>query len=199
MKEDILEQVVEEYLHSMGYFVMYNVRYRPSQAHPNYSAKQDSVRSDIDLIGLNPNLAGHRQVLVVNCKSWQHGFNAVAELNAIKDKKVRRGRKAWQSFRELCIPKWSEAFLRTVRELTGSEKFTYILAVTKLIGDSEPWLTHKPFQLSLHENPMQFLSLADLIAEIRLRTTTTPAGTDVGRMIQVMEAANLLKSNTRRD
>lgn len=199
MKEDILEQVVEEYLRSLGYFVRYNVRYRPSKMHPDYSARYDSVHSDIDLIGLNPNLAGYEQVLVVNCKSWQHGFNPTAELDAIINQKIRRGRKAWQGFRELCKPKWSEAFLNTVYELTGTQKFTYAMAVTKLIGNPEPWVNYKPFRLAIQDNPMKFLSLADLTSGIRHWNTTTPAATDVGRMVQILEAANLLLPHKTQD
>lgn len=36
MKEDVLEQIVDDYLQFNGYFTTHNVRFRPSSKHPEY-------------------------------------------------------------------------------------------------------------------------------------------------------------------
>lgn len=103
-KEDILEQIVEEYLIHQGYFVQHNLKFLPRKDHPDFIKIQDSNHSDIDVIGLHPMLTGHRKVVVVSCKSWQKGFRPTSELSAIQQNKIRRGREAWQAFRELTVP-----------------------------------------------------------------------------------------------
>src|SRR5580693_8999787 len=107
-KEDILEQIVEEYLVHKGYFVQHNIKFLPRKDHPEFILNQDSNHSDIDVIGYHPMIEGDRKVVVVSCKSWQSGFNPAGEIRAIEGEKIRRGRQAWQSFRELTAPKWSE-------------------------------------------------------------------------------------------
>ena len=110
-KEDILEQIVEEYLIQKGYFVQHNIKYRPRKDHPNYIANKDSVYSDIDIIGVHPLHRGERKVLVVSCKSWQAGFNPESMINAIENCKNLAGRPSWKIFRELTVEKWSESFI----------------------------------------------------------------------------------------
>jgi hypothetical protein len=65
MKEDILEQLVDDYLQLRGYFTRHNVKFRPRNDHPQFVKKQDSNHSDIDVIGYNPRLAGAARVWVV--------------------------------------------------------------------------------------------------------------------------------------
>ena len=36
MKEDVLEQIVEDYLQFKGYFTAHNVRFRPASEHPMF-------------------------------------------------------------------------------------------------------------------------------------------------------------------
>ena len=50
-KEDILEQIVEEYLTHEGYFVRHNVKFLPRKDHPEFVLNQHSNHSDIDVIG----------------------------------------------------------------------------------------------------------------------------------------------------
>ena len=51
MKEDILEQLIEDwYISNSGWFVKHNIKYRPSLQHPDYDPKKDSVHSDINVI-----------------------------------------------------------------------------------------------------------------------------------------------------
>jgi hypothetical protein len=52
MKEDVLEQIVDDYLQFRGYFTVHNVSFRPDPAHPAYEAAKDRVPSDVDVIGL---------------------------------------------------------------------------------------------------------------------------------------------------
>ena len=54
MKEDVLEQIVDDYLQFDGYFTMHNVRFRPSPDDPDYGRAQDAVPSDVDVVGLPP-------------------------------------------------------------------------------------------------------------------------------------------------
>ena len=41
-KEDILEQIVEEYLIHKGYFVQHNIKFLPSRDHPEFVLNKDS-------------------------------------------------------------------------------------------------------------------------------------------------------------
>lgn len=190
-KEDILEQIVEEYLVHKGYFVQHNLKFLPRKDHPDYIQNKDSNHSDIDVIGYHPTLDGDRKVVVVSCKSWQSGFHPTSEIDAIENDKVRRGRKAWQAFRELTVPKWSEAFVSAVRDATGTDRFTYVLAVAKVVGDKSVWETHKPFRDALEGNPVTILTFRDMILDIQSELTTTLAATEVGRMLQMFQAAGI--------
>ena len=122
-KEDILEQIVEEYLVHKGYFVQHNIKFLPRKDHPDFVVNQDSNHSDIDVLGFHPKLSGANRVVAVSCKSWQSGFDPRAEIDAIVNDKVRRGRKAWRAFRELCVPKWSEAYIDAIERATGLAQF----------------------------------------------------------------------------
>jgi hypothetical protein len=82
-KEDILEQIVEEYLTHQGYFVQHNIKYRPDKNDPDYDSKKDSVHSDIDVLAYNPLEVGPKKVLAVNIKSWQGGFDFRAVLEQV--------------------------------------------------------------------------------------------------------------------
>ena len=190
-KEDILEQLVEEYLLHDGYFVRHNVKFLPRRDHPNFVSNQDSNHSDIDVIGFHPTRSGPERVKVVSCKSWQGGFDASAEIRNIEQHKVVRGREAWKSFRELVVPKWSEAFLTAVQTATGQQEFTYITAVTKLVGSKSPWETNSTFIQSLGGNPIRILDLREMLNSISPSLSTTLAGTEVGRMLQLFKAAGI--------
>ena len=58
VKEDILEQVVEEYLLHKGYFVRHNLKFLPREDHPDFIRNQDSNHSDIDVVGYHPGNSG---------------------------------------------------------------------------------------------------------------------------------------------
>lgn len=190
-KEDILEQLVEEYLLHNGYFVRHNLKFLPRKDHPEFESKQDSNHSDIDVIGYHPMLSGYDRVWVVSCKSWQSGFDAAAELQNILKNKIVRGREAWRGFRELARPKWSEAFLDTVQAATGQRQFTYVLAVTKLIGDRAVWEQEPSFLQALQGNPIRVIDLSEMLNTISPALSTTVAGTEIGRMLQLLKASGV--------
>jgi len=75
MKEDVLEQIVDDYLRMQGYFTTHNVRFNPPRDQ-DYVSRTDSVPSDIDVVGLHPRRTGTERVMAVSCKSWQSGFAA---------------------------------------------------------------------------------------------------------------------------
>ncbi|HEX9390213.1 MAG TPA: hypothetical protein VF928_02755 [Usitatibacteraceae bacterium] len=190
-KEDILEQLVEEFLLHKGYFVRHNVKFLPRKDHPDFISNQDSNHSDIDAIGYHPMLNGAERVWAVSCKSWQGGFEPAAELRNIREKRVVRGRDAWKGFRELVVPKWSEAFVEAVEAATGQKEFIYVLAVTKVVGEKSVWEANEDFARALHGNPIRVVELKDLLRAIYPALNTTLAGTEVGRMLQLFKATGI--------
>jgi hypothetical protein len=58
MKEDILEQLVDDYLKFNGFFTAHNVKFQPAATDPEYVKKDDCVASDVDVIGLHPKREG---------------------------------------------------------------------------------------------------------------------------------------------
>ena len=190
-KEDILEQIVEEYLVHQGYFVQHNIKFLPRKDHQDFIKSKDSNHSDIDVLAVHPKLNGSDRVIAVSCKSWQQGFNPAAEIDAIVNNKTLRGRKAWQAFRELCVPKWSEAFIDAVRGATGAEAFTYVVAVAHVRGNKQVWESHQPFIDALGGNPVRVITFKDMVSEIYNELGTTLAATEVGRMLQMFRAARI--------
>ncbi len=190
-KEDILEQLIEEYLTHKGYFVRHNIKFLPRRDHPDFISNQDSNHSDIDVLAINPLLEGPERVWVISCKSWQSGFNPASELCCIREKKIIRGREAWRGFRELIIPKWSEAFLKTIRDNTGTTEFTYVLAVAKVNGDRTVWENDPEFRSALEGNPIRILTFKEVIEQIYPRLGQTVAGTEVGRILQMFKVSGV--------
>ena len=190
-KEDIPEQIVEEFLLRKGYFIRHNPKFLPRKGHPDFICNQDSNHSDIDAIGYDPRKSNEEKVLVVSCKSWQKWFNLASERDPIVNGKIRHGRPAWKAFRELTSPKWSEALMNAVRDATGEDRFTHVTAVTRLAGHKSTWENYRPFQEALGGNPISVLTFREMIAEIRGALTTTLAATEVGRLLQLFSAAGL--------
>lgn len=190
-KEDILEQLIAEYLTHKGYFVRHNIKFLPRRDHPDFVSNQDSNHSDIDVLAINPLLEGHERVWAISCKSWQSGFNPASELACIREKKIIRGREAWRGFRELVVPKWSEAFLKTIRDNTGAKDFTYVLAVAKVNGDRTAWENDPEFRLSLEGNPIRILTFKEVVEEIYPSLGQTVAATEVGRILQMFKVSGV--------
>lgn len=190
-KEDILEQLVEEFLIHRGYFVRHNAKFRPRRDHPDFISNQDSNHSDIDVLAFNPKLEGHQRVIAVSCKSWQAGFDPALKIREIEENRVVSGREAWKGFRELVSPKWSEAFVAEIERATGSTEFTYVTAVTKLIGDPDLWEKYPRFLEAMRQNPIKILTLIEMLKEVYGKLGTTMAGTELGRTLQLFRAAGV--------
>ena len=194
MKEDILEQIVDDYLKLKGYFTMANVKFLPSKDDPQYSSKQDSVSSDIDIVGLNPKLEGEQKVVAVSCKSWQEGFSPGWELDMIRKKKIVGGRERWKSYRELTNDKWAKAFRKKIFEITGRDQFSYWTACVYVPKEQRrfipDWVENEEFKKRLTPH-LSIKMLRDMLQEIHSVMRTTPAGSEVGRLIQVIKAANI--------
>jgi hypothetical protein len=190
MKEDILEQIVDEYLMHAGYLTTHNVKFRPARTHNDYESQHDSVHSDIDVIGFHPKKQGNDRVIVVSCKSWQDGIDLSGDLERIAETRKNPKRPTWKSFRELCKPKWSQAFIDKVEEVTGTRKFTYWTAVTHVKnGDKAQWEKHQVFIDALEGNPIKVVTFDEMLDEVWNEISKTPAATEIGRMIQLMKAS----------
>ncbi len=190
-KEDILEQITEEYLIHKGYFVQHNVKFLPDPNHKDYRKKEDSNHSDIDVLGYHPRKPGVDKVVAVSCKSWQGGFKPDTWLKNIQENKKSSGRPAWKAFRELTSPKWSEAFCDVIYEMTGSRQFTYVVAVSHCKGDKALWEREVKFQEALNGNSIKVLTFGEMVDFIEEGLSTTLAATEVGRLLQMFKAANL--------
>lgn len=189
MKEDILEQLVDDYLQAKGYFTQHNLKFRPRSDHPEFDRQQDSNHSDIDVIGYHPQKRGVDRVWVVSCKSWQAGFDVRAKLSEITNNKIRSGRESWRFFRELVQPKWSEAFCCAVERATSQHEFTYFTAVTRIKGDPALWEAHKPFRAALLGNPVRLLSLERMVSELSAEMGTSVVPSQLGRTLQLLRAS----------
>jgi hypothetical protein len=196
MKEDILEQVVEDYLHAHGYLTMANVKFRPDVRARGYDSRQDSVHSDVDVLGINPNRRGPSRVIVVSCKSWQGGFDPPAEVRAIKKKLIISGRERWRAYRELANAKWAKALKDTVFQLTASRQFTYWTAVTRIKSgrDITVWTENKTFQRNLTPY-IQVVTVQQMVARLADDLTTTPADSQLGRLLQVLKASGTVMTS----
>lgn len=194
MKEDILEQLVDEYLQSKGYFTRHNIKFRPRSDHPEFQSRHDSNHSDIDVLGFNPRLEGASRVLAVSCKSWQAGFKPETKIAEIENNKIISGREAWKGFRELVVPKWAEAFRQAVIDCTGEPEFTYVTAVTVVKGSRESWEGCSAFK-EVIQSPIKILSFEDMLDELYPELNTTVASSNIGRILQLLKASGWLKQN----
>lgn len=195
MKEDILEQLVDDYLKFKGFFTIHNVKFQPAKADLDYIKADDCVPSDIDVVGFNPMRAGTDQIWVVSCKSWQIGFDPKDRIRAIETGGIREGREAWRSFRELAKPKWGRALLAEIERLTGSKEFVYVTAVTKLIGSARIWEEHEKFREHLQGNPIKILTLQEILVDLYAMTKTAVASSEVGRLLQIIKASGWKPTN----
>lgn len=191
MKEDVFEQIVDDYLQFKGYFTTHNVRFRPRPDHPDFKSRQDSVNSDVDVVGYHPTKTGVDRVIVVTCKAWQVGFDATAKLAELRGEKRNPKRATWHHFRELWVPKWSEAFRAKIEELTGQATFSYRIAVTRLKGDRAAWSADPTIAANLDGCLFGFLTLEEMWATMLQELTTTPAASEMGRLAQLLKAAGL--------
>lgn len=187
----MLEQIVDDYLNFLGYFTIHNVPFHPDKLGGDYNAREDSVPSDIDVIGFNPRKRGVERVVVVTCKSWQGGFHAERLLEQMQGKKKNPKRETWRHFRELWVPKWSDAFRKEIERRTSANVFTYKIAVTRLIGDPAGWSADPKIAANLPDCPVGFLEMRDMWETILSGLTERPAASELGRLAQLLKAARV--------
>ena len=200
MKEDVLEQLVDDYLKSKGFFTVHNVRFGPSKEDDGYNSNQDNQPSDIDVLGFHPLIDPPDNVWVVSCKSWQPGLDVRTTVNTLienPDKRVS-GRAAWKGFRELVKPKWKAALVRKVKGLTGTSNFTHVTAVTRIRGEKSLWETNHTFLSGLDGCKLRMLSLSEMLDDIYDGLTTTTAPSEIGRVLQLIKAAEWTPPFARR-
>lgn len=193
MKEDVLEQIVDDYLQTRGYFTTHNLRFNPRKSHPQYVSQKDSVSSDVDVVGLHPMKSGPDRVMVVSCKSWQTGFDATRILAQLRGEVPNPKRPQELRFRELWIEKWAEGFVERIYTVTGQRQFTYCIGVTFLTGNTQAWLYDPTISRNLQGNPLRFLTLEEMWSAVLKEITTTPASSQIGRLAQLLKAAGLTK------
>ena len=210
MKEDILEQLVEDWFVTRhGFFVKHNIRFRPSKDHVDYVSKKDSVNSDIDILAVKTNSEGTDRVHAVTCKSWQSGFNPNDWTGKLEEEATYNERTSdftrrehWKYFRELVSDKWMEAFLDVIETETNQRDLTYTIAITKLRGTKEhraaleeSRILKARFKDKNSNIIIRILPLAELIERYteRIVAKDTPSleATDVGRLLQLIHAADL--------
>jgi hypothetical protein len=189
MKEDILEQLVDCYLQSKGYFTRHNLKFKPRKDHKDFIVKQDSNHSDIDVIGYNPCLPSPDNIWVVSCKSWQAGFSVNEKIKQIVKNKRLGGKESWRYFRELVVDKWADALIEEVKKATGSKRFTYVTAVTSIKGDRAIWEKEPMFLRKLRKNPIRIISLKDMIDDLTPTLTKTVVPSQFVRTLQLLKAA----------
>lgn len=131
----------------------------------------------------------------MSCKSWQGGFRVGYQLTGLKENKIHSGRESWQGFRELMVPKWSEAFCDEILRLTGSRWFTYVTAVTWLSGDRADWENYSPFRKAMRGNPVRLVTLGEMVEEMLPGITRTPSSSELGRTLQLLRTAGVLQPN----
>lgn len=208
MKEDILEQIVDDWLLANGsIFTKSNIKFRPDNLALGYAKKSDSNHSDIDILAVHLNKRGKNAVTVVTCKSWHNGFDPqdlVKCFTTIEGNTKRGGREAWRFFRELIIPKWSKAFVDKIEAETGQRSFTYIVAVTSVLKnrDRSVFENCSIFKKTLEDAgaknfEIKIVTVSEILDSYFGKNTVnhTIASTQLGRLIQLMKASGIKINN----
>jgi hypothetical protein len=93
----------------------------------------------------------------------------------------------------LWIPKWSQAFRDRIAELTGQSTFSYRIAVTRLsgTGGADAWAEDPTIKANLGDCSFGFLTLEEMWATMLKELKKTPAGSEMGRLAQLLKAAGL--------
>ncbi len=212
MVEDVLEQLVDDYfLSRSGFFTKHNIKFRPLDSGPDYIAQMDSVHSDIDVIAINtsePNVA-----YAASCKSWHGGFNITEYMDGIlraigeQPAKTKGTRDLWCTFRELCIKKWTRAFMTAIRkEMSISSKsrikLNYWIVCTRITPGSlrakKSFESSRELKSYFEENEntelvLKVVPVPELINELlnRIDKKATPSVemTELSRIIQLLTYA----------
>ena len=217
MKEDILEQIAEDfYSKKVGCFTKHNIKFRPLKEEPTYIAKYDSVHSDIDLIIIDTR--ERNKIITVSCKSWQGGFDILKYKNMLEDtlnkqpSKTTGKRDAWCAFRELCIHRWTNSFLKILRNelnVVNSKEIEleYVILCTKITRGSlkdksdfeNSEAIKKYFKQKKANIKLKVITIDEMIAEILkiMNEKDTPyvENTHLSRTLQLMIASGMRFKN----
>ncbi|MBV9921189.1 MAG: hypothetical protein JOY78_10115 [Pseudonocardia sp.] len=195
MVEDVLEQVVDDWLRREGYFTRTNVRFGPRKHEPDFIAKEHNQQSDLDVLAVKPPATGPDRVWAVSCKAMQAGFSPNRWLAAADADRVYNGKAARKHLRELWDPVWNASLRARVRELTGAESFTYVLAVTRLgpsgTSDVSSLLDHEVVGSNLRGLAMRVLTFGQLWGELQAYVNEQIEPSHVGRLAQLLRASQL--------
>lgn len=194
MVEDVLEQVVDDWLRRYGYFTRTNVRFGPMKGDEGYDSKAHNQQSDIDVVAIKPTAAeGPDRVWAISCKAMQVGFSPNRWLAAAEQDKIYNGKNARKHIRELWDPVWAESLRYRVAELTGQSTFTYVLAVTRLgkggLPDTDIWRDHPVVGPNLADNPSRILTFGEMWADLQDDVTERIEPSNVGRLAQLLNAS----------
>jgi hypothetical protein len=204
MTEDILEQLVDGWFkRKPSVFTKHNVKYRPDIEGMDKKVKNKySVHSDINVLAVD--LSDNTpKVSVVNCKSWQGGFDVELwydKLSKVKNHIGKNGKQYWKPFRELTNGVWAKAFRDKILEETNSINFTYYIAVTRLDNaDKIDAFKNCVFFLNKLKGDnkdaivnIEFLTLESMITSImEEKNNTAVESAEIGRFLQLIKAANM--------
>ncbi|MEW8014904.1 MAG: hypothetical protein AB2807_09010, partial [Candidatus Sedimenticola endophacoides] len=85
-----------------------------------------------------------------------------------------------------------ESAIDKIEEISGSREFTYTTAVTAIKGEKSVWENHADFSKILNGNPVRVLTFSDILNDLWPTINTTPASSEVGRVLQLIKAAHWL-------
>ncbi len=204
MKEDILEQAVDDWLLSQpGTFTKHNVKFKPSKEDPKFKEGTDAVNSDIDVLAIHTKKIGVNRASATSCKSWQSGFSPEGWRKKLKNKDSRVNRKeAWKYFREISNRKWGLALAKKIFEETGSKHFTYYIVVTKLSGknieqqiakfENDPIFIRNLKYDSSSKVKIKIMTFKNIFDDhFKRRNARTLEATELGRLIQILKASGV--------
>ena len=193
MVEDVLEQVVDDWLRRQGYFTRTNVRFGPRLGDAGYVARDHNQQSDLDVVAIRPAAPeGPDRVLAISCKAMQVGFSPNRWLAAAEADKIYNGKNARKHLRELWDPIWMTSLRSAVRELTGTDEFTYVLAITRLgtggSDDTSIWRNHPVVGANLGTTPAKVLTFGEMWSDLVDDVTERIEPSHVGRLAQLLKA-----------
>lgn len=195
MTEDVLEQVVDDWLRRRGYFTRTNVRFGPEPGDDGYVRLLHNQKSDLDVIAVNPTISGPEGVLAISCKAMQQGFSPNGWLKAAEEGRKYNGKLAWKHMRELWDPTWAAALHRRVRDLTGADTYTYVLAVTRLgkggSADTAIWHAHPIVGPNLHGLSSEVWTFAKMWSDLTEDVSEQIEPSHIGRLAQLLKASEL--------
>ena len=193
--EDVLEQVVDDWLRRLGYFTRTNVRFGPTKGDDDFISRDHNQASDLDVLAVNPTVQGPKRVYAISCKAMQAGFSPNLWLAAAEADRVYNGKNARKHLRELWDPVWAASLRRRVAELTGTTEYTYVLAVTRLGRGGRatvaPWQEHPVVSGNLGGNPAEVWTFGRMWKDLQQDVTERIEPSHVGRLAQLLKAASL--------